>query len=203
MSSIKKVIGPAWLGAALSIFEQSYAMNVGESGSLLDIQIKLANEKQVEIATGAAGKIPNLRGVSFYYSEATKIGYIALTNDPIRPTQGRIIFKTKKTTTGASIDFGDPNLGSIRCEQLIAQKLVSDTGCSSFKDTLDVAQSAGMKVFQQGILPTLNILTIFMNTSTGTGVVFESTVDGATVSKLVTGNTKLTNEGERITANKY
>jgi len=201
MASLKKMIAPVLAGAALGLSGASaFAMTVGQSGTLADIQGNLAKEGQVEIATGATGQMPNLRGVKFYFNETSKIGYIALTNDPIRPTQMRIIFQTAKTTPVAAVDFGDPAMGSIRCNKLAAQGAVAPGNCSSFKDTLDVSKTAGMEIIQQGIMPTLNILTSFINTATGTGIVYESTQDGATVSKLVVGNAKYTEAGARIVA---
>lgn len=74
-----------------------FAMNTGDASSLVDIQTKLANESQVEIATGATRATGKpLRGISFYYNKTSGVGYVVLTNDPIRPTQARILFKTIK-----------------------------------------------------------------------------------------------------------
>lgn len=128
----------------------AFALNVGDSGSLADMQSKLASEHQVEITNGATGNGQTLRGVKFYYNQASKVGYIALTNDPIRPTQMRIIFQTNKTTPGAAANFGDPNIGTVRCEKLEAEGAIAKGKCASFKDTLDVSRSAGMEVIQQG-----------------------------------------------------
>lgn len=199
MVALKKLIAPVLTGAALAFGSASaFALNVGDSGTLADMQAKLTSENQVEIANGATGSAPNLRGVKFYYNQASKVGYIALTNDPVRPTQMRIVFQTNKTTPGAAKNFGDPNVGTVRCEQLEAEGAVAKGKCASFKDTFDVSKNAGMDVIQQGTMPTLNILTTFINPVTGTGTVYESTQDGATVMKLVIGNAKYTDEGARL-----
>lgn len=97
----------------------------------------------------------------------------------------------------ASIDFGDPLRAALRCEKLETQGVEKRT-CTTFKDTLEVSRNSGMEVVQQGVLPTLNILTTFFDESKGFGNVYESTKDGATVSKIIIGFMKYTENGKRL-----
>ena len=203
MNTVKKLFAPVVLGAAMALcVGAAFALNVGDSGSFDEMKAKLVNENQTEIATAATGKAPNYRGVKFYYNHVSKIGYIALTNDPIRPTQMRIIVQTTKTNPTVAVQFPDELLALARCDKLVADGSIPKDSCGSFKATLEIKKSSGQEVFQQGILPSLNIMTSFINPATGVGSIEESTKDGATVMKLPFGDAKFTPEGARMLARK-
>lgn len=201
MVALKKLIAPVLAGAALAFGSASaFALNSGDSGTFSEMQTKLANEGQVEIVNAATGTSQNLRGIKFYYNQSSRVEYIALTDDPIRPTQMRIVLKVDNTDFAGPVVVPQPQAGIQECEQLVAQQRVKPNTCGSLYSVLKVAQDRGLVFFQQGKLANGNTLITVLNASNNEGIVYESTPNGATLTKLALGATKYTPEGTRIVA---
>lgn len=199
MSALKTFLAPAFLGTTLALSAGSaIALNVGDSDTFNSMKAKLENEKQVEVMTAAAGKMPNVRGVSFYYNKTNKIGYVTLTDNPATPTQMRIILQTKSTDFTGPVVVPQPMAGIQECEQLVSAGKAKKDDCGSLYATLKASADNGQVFFQQGILDNGSKLVSVMNVGRGEGNIYESTPNGATVTKIVFGAAKFTPEGTRF-----
>lgn len=202
MNCLEKVFALIFIGASAAIsVTHAFAMNVGESGGFAEMQAKLASENQIEIATAVTGGDRALRGVKFYYSRSSRLGYIALTDDPARPTKMRIVLQTTDTDFRGPVVVPPPESGIEECKVLIAQQRVKKDDCSSLYSMLKAGQDDGRVFFQQGKLTNGNVLVSVLNVLRGDGTVYESTQNGATTSKLAFGGAHYTDQGSRVIAN--
>lgn len=168
-----------------------FALNAGETSSVDDMQLKLSREGQVEVANAATGTKQSLRGIKIYFNPRSKTGYIVLTDDPIRPSQMRVLLVTNSTDFAGPIMVPQPLAGIEECRQLISQSRVNAKDCGSLYSVLKVSQDKGFNFYQQGVLASGNKLIIVVNRANGEGIVYESTPNGATTTKLALGNLKI------------
>jgi hypothetical protein len=176
----------------------AFALNVGDSGTLTDMQNKLAGENLVEIAYAVTAGNQTVLGVKFYYNQISKVGYVVLTNDPDHATQMRIVLKTTDTDFSGPVVVPQPQAGIQECKQLIAQQRAKEDDCGSLYSTMKAGQDLGRLFFQQGRQSNGNTLVTIINTFRGDGTVYESTPNGATTSKLSFGGVRCTEKGALI-----
>jgi hypothetical protein len=185
MNAWKKLIATVLAGIALAFSSTSaFALNVGEGGSLGDMQAKLAAEQQVEIMTATTGDMQTLRGLKFFFNLKTKVAYIGMTDNPINSTKMKIIAKTSSTHNGAPSVI-PPAIQSVRdCKRLVSEGKAEESNCNSLAGTLETAKNTGKSIVQYGVTPDGNALFAAVNLKSGEGTLYEVTTAGATVAKL-------------------
>lgn len=198
MISLRKFAAFALLITSALDSASALALSVGDGGELADMESRLTSEHQVEIMTASTGLLPNLRGLKFFYDPTNKVGYVGMTDNPIRPTKMKIVAKTSNTAPGAPPSV-PPAITSIRdCQRLVGAGQAEKSNCASLASVLETEREKSYQVFQHGNTADGNVLISTVNVATGVGAIFESTTAGATVVKLPFASGKMTPAGLRM-----
>jgi hypothetical protein len=207
MTPWKKLAAPLLATTfALGAAPAHAVLKAGEQDSVANMESKLKAEKQIEVVSGVTGSSTNLLGVRFYYNQATRQGYIMLTNNPDNPSSMKVYAQLSEAglynAYGSENDkqtyFADPRPGALKCQELIAGGKVERDNCSDLNTVLANGQAENKIVFLQGTKPNGVIMTAVMRVG-NQGAVYESSAEGATMFRgLAFTNADYTIQGRKV-----